>query len=442
MKRWFAVLLCAVLLLAGCSRSQEVSEADMEQPVKFYYCDVGEAYNAETGALAWELHDLGPERLPAAEILRLYLQGPEKNGLQSPFPADQTVKQTALNNGVLTVELGSEFNDLTGVERTLAAACLVQTMTQFVDIEAVALRCDGDGVWEHALTMEDFLLADDTATSDTVSVKLYFADAEGRYLVEETRSHSFLSDAEIPAYILQQLLEGPESASGHGLLAEGIEVLNVQTNGGVCTVNFSESFLQNVPQTHNVARLTILSIVNALTELPEITSVRFLCTGEAILEYGGVDPSEPLDRDELAFGEGRGQEKTADVTLYVPCDSLDLLAAVPVVISRTAGRTLTADVLTTLIAFEARNGYGNPIPDGTMTLASEIKNGTCTVTFSSAFALCDADPAQAQQAVRSVVATLSALEGVERVSILVHNGKLTSVDLSEPLTVEADWLLP
>ena len=56
------------------------------------------------------------------------------------------------------------------------------------------------------------------------------------------------------------------------------------------------------------------------------------------------------------------------------------------------------------------------------------------------------DPAmpreQAEQAVRSVVATLCALEGVSAVQIKIYNAQFTSVDLSEPLTVGEDWILP
>lgn len=159
MKRSVVLILCLVLLLAAaCGRQEAVSEADMEQPVKFYYCQTGEAetYENETGALAWELRDLGPERLKAAAILELYLKGPETDGLRSPFPSGLEVEETQLQNGILTVTFSEELDKLTGIRKTRAAACLVYTLTEFADIKAVQL----DG-WESPLTREDFLLSGD-----------------------------------------------------------------------------------------------------------------------------------------------------------------------------------------------------------------------------------------------------------------------------------------
>ena len=47
-----------------------------------------------------------------------------------------------------------------------------------------------------------------------------------------------------------------------------------------------------------------------------------------------------------------------------------------------------------------------------------------------------------EKAVRSTVATLCQLDGIDRVSIKITNEKLTNVDLSEPLTMDLAWLLP
>ena len=61
--------------------------------------------------------------------------------------------------------------------------------------------------------------------------------------------------------------------------------------------------------------------------------------------------------------------------------------------------------------------------------------------FNAAFAMTESEE-QEQEAVRSVVATLCALEHIDRVAIELQNSKLAAVDLSEPLTVEPAWLLP
>lgn len=438
MKRLISCLLLLALLLTACRASQE----KMQQPVKFYYgaADARSgAYGTEEGALFWEVRDLGPVPLHAGQILDLYLQGPESSDLRSPFPKGTAVETVLLQDGTLTVELSEELQLLSGVERTLAAACLVRTMTQFSDIDSVVLYSGSRAFLDGTLTMDDFLLLDDTATSDAVTLKLYFGSEDGRYLVEETRSSSFQSDDGIPLYIVQQLREGPLSQEGKSLFPEGTRVLGVQLQEGVCTVDFSESFLWYQPTTHVEARRLVLSVVNALTELPEIACVRFLCSGEPISYYMGLDLTEPVYRDERAIVTE--SEDTEDVTLYLPCGKQERLAPVPMRLSRTSGRNLETEVVNALLSAETINSYRNPFPEGTMLLSAETRNGLCTVMFNAAFAMTESEE-QEQEAVRSVVATLCALEHIDRVAIELQNSKLAAVDLSEPLTVEPAWLLP
>ena len=445
MRRWIVLLAAGLcLVVAACGKGQSVNEADMQQPVRFYYCQTGDetTYSSPSGALGWELRDLGQDRMTVGEIVKLYLKGPKAAELRTPFPKGLQVRESVLQNGVLTLVLSEEIDGVTGIERSLAAACLVHTLTQFSDIEAVQLECaaaKSQVLFGQPLTQEDFLLLDDTDTSDATVVKLYFPDSSGRYLVEEVRSEVFESEAEVPEYVLQQLIAGPREEEHQSTLPAQTHLLYLRLNDGVCTVNLSLEFVRNAPQTQLQARLTVLSVVNSLTELPQVESVRFLCAGESIREYAGLDLSKPLYRDISAVCL-TADEDDYDATLYLPCGGK--LAALPGMLHRTSGRRLEVDVLNELISYEAVNCYENPIPDGVMVMDVQTAGGLCSVTFNGAFALCDTDAERAELAVRSVVATLCALEDIDRVQITVHNGKLTNVDLSEPLSVEPQWILP
>ena len=155
MRRLLALVLC-LLFLTACGNKQPDPD-DMTQPVRFYYCALGiDGYGGVDGALSWELRDLGSETISMDELVKLYLQGPQNNGLYAPFPADTTIRHMKLDNGVLYLELSA---DLTGMERTLSAACLVSTMTQFEAVDAVNLTCSGvsnQGVLGQNLTMGEF----------------------------------------------------------------------------------------------------------------------------------------------------------------------------------------------------------------------------------------------------------------------------------------------
>lgn len=444
MKRMIPMLVAIILLLQmGCSRTREVTEEEMTQPVRFYYCASGdEDYDRDTGALGWELRDLGEKTLTKMEVLERYLQGPVSGHLCSMFPAGVTVEQIGLREGVLTVTLSEEMEQVTGVRQTLAAACLLYTMTQFEDVDALRLECSGSvlqGNWSTLLTKSDFLLEDKTYAANQL-VQLYFANAGCRYLASEGRERTNLTEQELPAYVVEQLLQGPQEAGRYAALPAKTELLGITVEEGLCTVNFSSAFLEDRPQTHREARMAVFSVVNTLTELPQIERVRFLCSGVPVSDYVGLALDQPLIREKAAL-DTSAQAGSYDATLFLPCEELDSLVAVPTMVERTSEKSLCEDVLRALIAFEPANGYENPIPEDTKIQKLNLEDGLCSVTFNNAFAQCGSDPEQEEKAVRSIVCTLCRVRNVEQVRISIQNGGLTGVDLSEPLTAEESWYM-
>jgi len=437
-------LFLSLLFLTGCGKTEVVPVEDMKQPVKFYYCtDKPDDYGSDTGALCWEYRDLGEGLCAPLDILALYMQGPGTSELWSPVPEDLIFENADLENGLLKIQISADWSQFVGIERTLAAACIVYTMTEFSNIDAVQLESED---YSHVLlnaplTKMSFLLLDDSENNDDRAIKLYFSDENGSYLVSETRNKAFASDEDIPSFILEELIDGPETELYQSPLPQGTKLLNVLMNDKLCTVNLSVDFLRNMPETHQKARLAVFSIVNSLTELPEIERVKILVDGQTIQGYFGLNLREPLLRETTAIAPEKVENRDYYAEIYLPCGQKERLAAVPVVINRTAGRSLASDVLNYLLSVEMANSYVNPIPDGTMIVDLRVVDGVCSVTFNSAFALCDTHQNQAEAAVHSVVATLCALDIVDQVQISINQGKLDHYDLSTPIAPQEDWFL-
>lgn len=443
MKRFLLLFLC-LLLLTACGRSETVAVEDMEQPVKFYYCAQGtETFGIDTGALLWEYRDLGSGNYSTKEVMELYLCGPNDSSLRLPFPEDVEISDASLEDGALTLMLQADWSSCAVVDRTLAAACIVYTMSEFSNIDQVTL-IDSEmshSLWGIPLTKEHFLLLDDAASSDQRAVKLYFLDENKTFLVDETRSRVFDTEDEIPKFVMDQLLQGPETELYSSPIPFGTKLLNIRVSGGLCTVNLSGEFVRNISDSHLEARAAVLSIVNSLTELSQIDRVSIMVEGQRVRDYCGLDLREPLVWDDTAVRSEKTAERAYEGIIYLPCGQKERLAPVPVVIHRTMGRSLAADVLNYLLSVESGNSYVNPIPDGTMIVDLRMADAVCHVTFNSAFALCDTHENQAKAAVRSVVATLCELDVVEQVQITINQGKLENYDLSSAVIPSPEWFL-
>lgn len=175
MRRWTMLLAAAALALAlaGCGLMRLTEQ---EEPLRLYYCyadpELG-AYDGETGALGWETDSLLPADAAVEQVLERYFQGPQTETLANPFPPDLTVEDWSLEGGCLTLTLSDALQELFGMERTVAAACVVWTMTQLPEVESVRLTTGqsdaADSLMDKPLTTEQFLLTDASARSNQTS---------------------------------------------------------------------------------------------------------------------------------------------------------------------------------------------------------------------------------------------------------------------------------
>ena len=426
MKRNILLLLLALLLaagIAGCAASRE----EAENGLQFYYLDNlpdHEAYGTADGALGTETRTF-PDGIPGyTELLNLYFQGPESASLRSPFPQGLQCLETSLDESVLTVILNEAYDSLEGINRTMAAGCIVKTLTQLDNLTGICLETAADAGQPgepKVLSASDFVCEDLGAANTETTVRLYFSDLNGRYLVS-SEQRAYFSDAdEIPVYVMEQLIAGPAADDQLPTIPEGTELLGLTVDGnGVCTVDLSEEFLLNRPNTGFLERMTVLSIVNSLTELESIKSVQILVAGERVGQYLNMDLDQPLVRDESALDMVREGLNETDATLYVHGCGDTQLAPVPISVRASAERTVEETLIWELLEFQEINGLTNPLPDETVLRWANLYGSTCWVDFSGSFLSAAGDADQEQLAVQSVVATLLSLDHVELVRISVN----------------------
>lgn len=135
-----------------------------------------------------------------------------------------------------------------------------------------------------------------TPTPQSIEVTLYYPNDQASGLVAAKRNVS-ATDQELIKAIFQELATPPSGSekpipSGTKLLSSSV------STDGIATIDLSQEFQTNFNGGSAGEQMTLYSIVNTLTTLPNINSVQFLLAGDkhpGIL--GHIDTSEPIKAD-------------------------------------------------------------------------------------------------------------------------------------------------
>lgn len=111
-------------------------------------------------------------------------------------------------------------------------------------------------------------------------VSLYFLNADTNELMPEARLIDVALLIDKPYDTLVQLLiDGPKNDKLSKLIPDGVQICGTEFQGDCVILNLSEEFV-NIANDTNLKDKTINSIVNTLTELTEVNSVKFLINGQ------------------------------------------------------------------------------------------------------------------------------------------------------------------
>jgi len=130
----------------------------------------------------------------------------------------------------------------------------------------------------------------------TVELTLYFSDDQAMYLVPEQRKVAIGEGESIAEAVVKELIKGPSSAGLKRTIPPETSLLSLTIEKGVAEVDFSRGIQDSRYGGSAGESMLIYSIVNSLTELPEINQVQILVEGKKIESlYGHIGIAEPLD---------------------------------------------------------------------------------------------------------------------------------------------------
>ena len=112
-------------------------------------------------------------------------------------------------------------------------------------------------------------------------VSLYFYNESTQSLVSEGRLMDVKELLEEPYKKLMELLiEGPQNSNLTKTIPDGTKINNIELKGDTLYIDLSKEFIDNHVGGENMESATIYSIVNTMTNLTEVNSIKILIDGE------------------------------------------------------------------------------------------------------------------------------------------------------------------
>ena len=312
MKRRIVTLLLAALLLCTAAGCGEKNAADGTENTSAYlrlYCpaELGEKNRSAGGGdavngipISWKQvrgDDRGRQQ-QAQYIMELLLGGCTDKDFICPVPKETAVNSCTVTGGTVSVDLSREYEQLVGVERTIADYCITLSLMQLDGIYAVRLTVNGllpEGRTNGVYTSAEVLLTSPEDIVRTVKVTLYFPTGRGTLTGEERRLTVYEGETVAQA-VVKALAERPMDsyAGSEQLLPEGFAVLDTKVEDGTCYLNLAGSVTALLPEDSTDQERMIQGLVDSLCSLEDVSQVQLMVEGEYQMMLGCVPISRPL----------------------------------------------------------------------------------------------------------------------------------------------------
>lgn len=276
-------LLCVLALaltLAGCGVAQKIlNESD---GLRLYYPTVLEVSQGGDAIgsvdVAWEELPREDKQAQAEKILALLMGECEAEEFRSPIPNGTTLLSCEVKGSTVYVDFSAVYGQLSGMDLTLADYCVTLSLTQIPGIYAVRITVAGQDLAyrdTNRFMAGDVLLSSTDDVVRTLTVQLYFPNADGQLVPEEHLLSLYEGQTRV-GVIVDALLKGPESEDLQPLVPEDFDVLSVRVENGICYLNLSETAAETVADDSKAG----YGFVNSLCELEDVDEVWFFTEGE------------------------------------------------------------------------------------------------------------------------------------------------------------------
>ena len=243
MKRLFVFLLAALLLTACAAEPEQPSPDDY---TLYYAASLGMSAGGDAirGCTVSVADSAAMETQTLAEtLLMLLLSEPKDDALRSPFPSGTSLQKLTVAGGRAQVDLSAQYGRLSGIDLSIADACVTLTLTQLRGVYAVRITANGRELpyrETQLLTAADALLSSGEDVTRPINVSLFFLDRATGELRSQAQTLMLYEGQTRVSAVLDALKRGPAGDDTlAALLGDAVTLVSSHTENGVCYVELS-----------------------------------------------------------------------------------------------------------------------------------------------------------------------------------------------------------
>jgi len=288
MRRLLVLLAALALLLAACAAPPEERSGDgytLYLAARLEDSDGGDAIRTRTCRV-----DGGDTMTTAAlaeALVTELLESRDELELRSPFPPGTALQKLTVAGGRALVDLSESYARLSGIDLSIADACLTLTLTQLDGIYAVRITANGRELpyrQTQLLTAADALLSSGEDVIRPIDVSLWFLDTATNELRSQQQTLALYEGQSRVSAVADALKRGPAGDDTlRTLLPEDFSILSARTEDGTCYVNLNERAPLSIDEASRAQAMESLS--RSILSLSGVEEVQYLVDGEPMPQW-------------------------------------------------------------------------------------------------------------------------------------------------------------
>ena len=288
MRRLLVLLAALALLLAACAAPPEERSGDgytLYLAARLEDSDGGDAIR--TRSCQVEGGDGMTTAALAEALVTELLESRDELELRSPFPPGTDLQKLTVAGGRAFVDLSESYARLSGIDLSIADACLTLTLTQLDGIYAVRITADGRELpyrQTQLLTAADALLSSGEDVIRPIDVSLWFLDTATNELRSQQQTLALYEGQSRVSAVADALKRGPAGDDTlRTLLPENFSILSARTEDGTCYVNLNEREPLSIDEALRAQAMESLS--RSILSLSGVEEVQYLVDGEPMPQW-------------------------------------------------------------------------------------------------------------------------------------------------------------